>query len=200
MFVFPDTEQKLRRKISSYKSALAKEKREHNYIRDGSGKRYLLFPMYFVLNELDKSEEYLAWFRDEFPDDVGEPIQMFCWVLLLRRMGQDNEAKRKLAETMLANLYLIPNVLGEEVQEYDMWHSSSFAETDYVEELPHEVRGAISEYEIQWLRELYESFEFRRIRKRFVEIYHALKHEKAFDARSRLLAESRELLNILLLR
>ena len=184
MFVFPDTEQKLRRKISGYKSALAREKNTHDFISDGSGKRYLLFPMYFVLNEPEKSKEYLDWFSREFPDDAGEPVQMFCWSLILHRMGQANEAKRKLAEAMLTNLYLLPNVLGEEVQEYDMWHSSNFTEIDHVEELPHEVRSAISESEIQWLGELYKSLEFRRIRKRFIEIYNALKHEKAFDARS----------------
>jgi hypothetical protein len=197
MFVFPDTEQKLRRKISGFKSALAREKNSHDFIRDGSGKRYLLFSMYFVLNDLDKSKEYLDWFSSEFPDDAGEPVQMFCWSLILHRMGQANEAKRKLAETMLTNLYLIPNVLGEDVQEYDMWHSSNFAEIGYVEELPHEVRSKITGAEIKWLAEQYESFEFRRIRKRFIEIFHALKYEKEYNARSKLLTECRELLDML---
>jgi len=197
MFVFPDTEQKLRRKISTYKSSLAREKNTHDFISDGRGKRYLLFPMYFVLNELDKSKDYLDWFSREFPDDAGEPVQMFCWSLILYRMGQANEAKRKLAETMLTNLYLIPNVLGEDVQEHDVWHSSNFAEIDYVEELPREVRSKITEADIQWLKDLYESFEFRRIRKRFIEIFHSLKHERAFEVRRRLLDESHGLLNIL---
>ena len=200
MFVFPDTEQKLRRKISGFKFALAREKNSHDFIRDGSGKRYLLFLMYFVLNDLDKSKEYLDWFSSEFPDDAGEPVQMFCWSLILHRMGQANEAKRKLAETMLTNLYLIPNVLGEDVQEYDLWHSSNYAESDYVEELPYVVKNEITEAEIQWLRGLYESFEFRRIRKRYVEIFHALKHEKSFEVRRSLLDESDGLLNILTLR
>jgi hypothetical protein len=200
MFVFPDTEQKLRRKISGFKSALAREKNTHDFIRDGSGKRYLLFSMYFVLNDLDKSKEYLDWFSSEFPDDAGEPIQMFCWSLILHRMGQANEAKRKLAEAMLTNLYLIPNVLGEDVQEYDLWHSSNYAEIDYVEELPYVVKNEITEAEIQWLRGLFESFEFRRIRKRYVEIFHALKHEKSFEVRRSLLDESDGLLNILTLR
>jgi len=197
MFVFPDTEQKLRRKISSYKSALSKEKLTHDFIRDCSGKRYLLFSMYYVLDELDKSKEYLDWFSREFPDDAGEPIQMICWSLILHRMGQGNEAKQKLAETMLTNLYIIPNALGEKVQEYDIWHPSNFSEIYYLGELPCEVRSAISVSEIQWLGELYESFEFRRIRKRYVEIFHALKHEKSYAARSKLLDESRDLLNIL---
>jgi hypothetical protein len=197
VFIFPETDQKLKRKISSNKSALSKEKKEHNYIRDGGGKRYLLFPMYFVLNEPDKSEEYLTWFSNEFQDDAGEPVQMICWSLILHRMGKENKAKQKLAEAMLSNLYLIPHILGEEVQEYDMWHSSNFAKIDYVEELPHEVRSKTTEADIQWLMELYESFEFRRIRKRFIEILHSLKHERAFEVRSRLIVESHDLLNIL---
>jgi hypothetical protein len=197
MFVFPDTEQKLRRKISGFKSALAREKNTHDFIRDGSGKRYLLFSMYFVLNEQDKSKEYLDWYSSEFPDDAGEPVQMLCWSLILYRMGQENQARKKLAETMMANLYLIPDVLGECVQEYDMWHSSNFAEIDYVEELPREVRSKITEADIQWLKNLYESFEFCRIRKRFIEIFHSLKHERAFEVRRRLLVESHGLLNIL---
>jgi hypothetical protein len=200
MFVFPDTEQKLRRKISGFKSALAREKNTHDFIRDGSGKRSLLFSMYFVLNEQDKSKEYLDWYSSEFPDDAGEPVQMLCWSLILYRMGQENQARKKLAETMMANLYLIPDVLGECVQEYDMWHSSNFAEIDYVEELPHVVRNKITEDEIKWLAEQYGSFEFRRIRKRFIEIFHSLKHEKAFDVRSSLLDESDGLINILSLR
>ena len=197
MFVFPDTEQKLRRKISGFKSALAREKNTHDFISDGRGKRYLLFSMYFVLNELDESEEYLDWFSSEFPDDAGEPVQMFCWSLILYRMNQEIKARKKQAETMMANLYLIPNVLGEDVQEYDIWHSSNFAGIDYVDELPHEVRSKITKDEIQWLAEQYESFEFRRIRKRFIGIYHSLKHERAFDVRSRLIDESHDLLNIL---
>jgi hypothetical protein len=197
MFVFPETEQKLRRKISGFKSALAREKNTHDFISDGGGKRYLLFSMYFVLNEPDKSKAYLDWYSSEFPDDEGEPVQMFCWSLILYRMGQENKARKKLAETMMANLYLIPNILGESVQEYDMWHSSNFAEIDYVEELPHEVRSKITEDEVSWLAEQYESFELRSIRKRFIEIFHTLKHEKEYDTRSKLLSECSELLNIL---
>ena len=197
MFSFPDTEKKLRSRISNYKSALNKEKKDYGYINDGSGKRYLLFCLYFVLDDLNKSREYFEWYKKEFPDDVGEPIQKLCWALSLHRMKNNDEAKHMLAELMLSNLYLIPNIIGLDVQKYDIWHSSNFEDIDYVEYIPAEVRESIKESEIQWMDTLYNSFEFRRIRKRYIEIFHELQHTKELEKRKDLLKESYSLLDIL---
>ena len=63
---FPDTDKKLKSTISRYKSALNKEKKTHGHINDGAGKRYLLFALYFVLNDLKKSEGYFQWYKNSF--------------------------------------------------------------------------------------------------------------------------------------
>ena len=197
MFSFPNTEKKLKSRISSYKSALNKEKKDYGYINDSSGKRYLLFGLYFVLDDLNKSREYFEWYKKEFSDDVGEPIQKLCWALSLHRMENDDEAKHVLAELMLSNLYLIPNIIGLDVQKYDIWHSSNFEYIDYVEYIPAEVRASIKESEIQWMNTLYNLFEFRRIRKRYIEIFHELQHTKELEKRKDLLNESYSLIDIL---
>ena len=197
MISFPDTEKKLRSMISRYKSALSKEKREHGYINDGSGKRYLLFYFYFILDDLNKSQEYFEWYKKEFSDDVGEPIQKLCWELSLYRMKKEDAAKHMLADAMLSNLYLIPSIMGQEVKEYDIWHSSSDEDIDYVEYVPEEIRKNIKDPEIQWMDTLFNSFEFRRIRKRYIEIYHDLQHTKQIEERTKLLDESYSLLDIL---
>lgn len=197
MYSFPDNEKKLKSKISSYKSALNKEKKNYGYVNDGSGKRYLLFCLYFVLNDVEKSQAYLNWYKEEFSDDAGEPIQKLCWSLMLHRMKKTGEAKHMLAETMLSNLYLIPALIGRDVEIYDMWHSSNLCEIDYIEYLPEEVRTEINESEIEWLRSLYDSLEFRRIKKRYVEIFHELEISKGFEKRGKLLNESYALLNTL---
>lgn len=197
MLNFPETEKKLKSKISSYKSALNKEKNNHGYINDGSGKRYLLFYLYFVLNDLKKSENYFEWYVAEFPDDVGEPIQKLCWALSLHRMGKVGEAKLKLAELMLTNLYIIPKIIGKKVKPYDIWHSSSDTDIDYIDYLSEEVRTSIQQSEIDWMNTLYESFEFRVIRKRYIEIFHELQNVKEISARRKLLDESCKLLNSL---
>ena len=197
MFNFPDTEKKLRSMISRYKSAFTKEKKDRGYVRDGAGNRYLLFCLYLVLNDLKKSQEYFVWYKKEFPDDVGEPIQKLCWALSLHRMKKDDEAKRMLAELMLSNLYLIPNIIGKDIQEYNIWHSSNYEQIDYVQYIPSEVRSKINETEIKWITLLYSSFEFRRIRKRYIEIYNELLKTKEVSERTKLLDESDSLLNML---
>jgi hypothetical protein len=77
------------------------------------------------LNDLGKTANYIEWYEKEFSDDVGEPIQKLCWALSLRRRGNEAGAQNMLAETMLSNLYIIPAVLGQTIDEYDMWQASS---------------------------------------------------------------------------
>ena len=195
MYDFPETEKKLKSRISSYKSALLKEQQKFGYVNDGGGKRYLLFVLYFVLNDLGKTADYIEWYEKEFSDDVGEPIQKLCWALSLRRMGNEAGAKKMLAETMLSNLYIIPAVLGQTIDEYDMWHASSDGDIGYVDNMPREVVASITEAEIKWLSEEYDSQEFRRIRRRYIEIFRALRNTKDITERSALVKESNSLLD-----
>jgi len=195
MLNFPDTEKKLKSTISRYKSALNKEKKIYGHINDGAGKRYLLFSLYFVLNDLKKSEEYFEWYKKEFDDDVGEPVQKLCWVLSLYRMGKPNEAKYMLADLMLSNLYMIPQILGRDINEYDIWHSSSDGDMDYFDYTPEEVLNALTPEDKTWVKETYDSFVFQRIRQRYIEIYGELRTVKDLESRRKLLQESYSLLD-----
>jgi hypothetical protein len=197
MYKFPETEKKLRSQISSYKSALLKEKKKFGFVDDGQGKRYLLFALYFVLNDAEEAKEYYKWYEEEFSDDAGEPIQKLCWALSLRKFGNQTEARRMLAETMLSNLYLISQLLGREVAEYDMWHSSSDQHIGYFAYMPKEVIAAITGDEIEWLGQEYDSPAFAQIRERYVRIQHALKVTKDLSERKRLVSESKSLLEAL---
>ena len=190
----PDTEKKIRQRISSYRSAINKEKKQHHYISDGAGKRYVLFCLYYLLGDDKQSEQYFSWYEEEFSDDVGEPIQFLCWTLILCRMGKEDEAKYKLAQLMLSNLYFIPRLLGQEVEKYDMWHSSSDAHIDYFDHLPPEVFEKITTGEKEWISNHYDSFDFTRIRKRYIKIFQSLQHTKKPEERKALLSESYELL------
>lgn len=197
MILFPDTEKKLKGRISNYKSALNKEKKEYDCINDRNGKRYSLFALYFVLNDLKKSETYFEWYKQEFDDDVGEPIQKLCWALSLYRMNKIDEAKYMLADLMLLNLYIIPRLLEQDIQEYDIWHCSSDADYDYFDYIFDEVLDAISEDDKNWVKEQYESFVFRRIRQRYIEIYGQLQNVKDLPSRRKLLEEADSLLDVL---
>jgi len=102
--LIPNSDEKLKKRISSYKSSFNKEKKIHGYVRDGSGKRYVLFWFYLVLNDLKKSYEYIKWYEKEFPDDIGEPAQKLCWAITLYRLNNIDKAKFMLADLMFSNL------------------------------------------------------------------------------------------------
>ena len=190
MFNIPDSEKKLKSTISRYKSALNKEKKTYGDISDGSGKRYLLFSLYFILDDLKKSADYFEWYLSEFTDDSGEPIQKLCWAISLYRMARDSEAKQMACELMLSNLYVIPFITGQKIEKINMWHSSNYETPDFVEYIPEEIVHNIKESELTWLRDLHDSLEFRRIRKRYIEIYHELDRTNEVKERKKLLNES----------
>ena len=66
MYNFPKTEKELKKRISSYKSSLFEEKKKFGSVHDRAGKRYLLFSLYFVLNDLDETKKYINWYEKEF--------------------------------------------------------------------------------------------------------------------------------------
>ncbi|MDZ7795207.1 MAG: hypothetical protein U5P10_16415 [Spirochaetia bacterium] len=194
MFEFPDTEKKLKNRITKYKRELQKEKNLTGYINDGFGKRYLLFCFYFVIGDFKNADDYFEWYKEKFPDDMGEPIQKLCWALSLHRMGKNKEAKYRLADLMLSNLYMIPHLLCQEIERYDIWHGISTEELEYVDYIFDEVKEAITDSDLQWMEELYHSSEFTRIRDRYIEIYGKLKDTRVVEERRKLREEAESLL------
>ena len=57
MYDFPKTEKALKKRISSYKASLLKEQEKFGYVNDGAGKRYLLFPLYLALNNMEEAND-----------------------------------------------------------------------------------------------------------------------------------------------
>jgi len=194
MFTFPDTEKKIKNRITKYKRELQKEKDLTGYINDGFGKRYLLFCFYFVLGDFDNADEYFEWYKREFSDDIGDPIQQLCWALSINRMGKDKEARYRLAELMLSNLYIIPYLLRYEVERYDIWHGINTEDPEYVDFIFDEVKEAITNSDLQWMKDLYHSPEFTHIRERYIEIERKLKDAKEYEERSKLTDEADSLL------
>jgi len=196
---FPETDKKIRQRISSYKSAMNKEKKTHGSIHDGSGKRYLIFWFYFVLNDLKKAADYYDWYSTHFPEDVGEPCQKICWATLLFRMGEKEEAKFQLADAMLSNLYMIPFLLEPEAEHppIDTQQSLPWTDQEYLEEIPETVIKAFTPEDLNWIKSCYNSSIFQTIRNRHVEIFNEIKNIDSTEERMALLEEDHSLLDML---
>ena len=153
MYKFPKTERGLRSRIASYKASMQKERRTFGAIDDSYGKRYIIFWLYFVLNDL------------------------------------------KGGDLMLMNLFLIPKLIGEKANVPYQKYGSNRADESYANEIPEEIAGAISKEESAWMKELYDSTEFHRYRKRYLEISQELENTHGVEKRSPLVREASNLLN-----
>ena len=85
---------------------------------------------------------------------------------------------------MLANLCVIPRLLGPEIVALDIWHGSSDEEPWYLQLIPDEYFLLWDENELASAARLYHSLEFETIRARYVEIRKELKDTASGAKRS----------------
>jgi hypothetical protein len=168
MYTFPQEPRQIRTRIRSYERSLRQEKKRFGFIRDGSGKRYLLGPLYLLMGDTAGALKSFVWFAKTFPDDSGDPLHLLCWTLALYRSGDQEQASAKLRQTMLSNLYLIPRLLGVEQDEIDMWHGSNLSEKGYIEAFPDELFALWEPAALYWAAHTYSSDPMRRVRKRYI--------------------------------
>jgi len=135
-------QQKIKNTISRYKRAMAKEKKEWGMISDGSGKRFLLGPLYLRIDDTHGALKHYQWFETTFPDDSGEPFHRMAWSLTLYRNGDTEEAAKMLLKTMFLNLYLFPILFGENPEPIQMYHGNNWAELPYVQQAPKWMLGS----------------------------------------------------------
>ena len=184
---------RIRARLRSYERKLQTEKKRYGFYRDGAGKRYQVGPHYMLLADNAGALGAFRWFEKEFPDDVGEPGHHLCWSLALYRSGNEVGGARKLRQTMLSNLYLLPHLLGSPIDELDIWHGSSDAEPSYVECIPEAYFQLWTAEEREWAARLYHSPGFQSARARYVEISRLLDTTPPGPERSRLVEELYEL-------
>lgn len=190
MYEFHDDPKKIKAQIKRYERALKKEQELHGFFDDGYGKRYLLGPLYLLMDDIDGAVKSYQWFEENFPDDYGEPLQYLCWTLALYRNGDIEAASDKLIQTMMMNLYMIPHLLGMKLEVLKIWHGSNRAEIEYVEYLPVEIFKLWDKKALAWAEKLYHSPKIEAIGKRYIEIQEELNVEHPGPRRTQLVNES----------
>lgn len=193
MSLFPQDRKKIRARIRSYERKLQQEHAQYGMISDGYGKRYLLGPLYLLMDDLEGALAHYEWFEETFADDSGYPMHLLCWTLALFQSGNREAATHKLRQTMLSNLYLIPHVLELEQTDLDIWHGSNIAERRHIKDIPEEVLDLWDEEALEWLDDTYHSPSLSRIRERYIAIQWELKTEPRGPRRTRLVEEASSL-------
>ena len=175
--------------INRYKRSMEKEWKEHHFIRDGAGKRYLIGPLYLRINDTNGAFEHYEWFQKNFDDDMGEPFHRMAWALTYYRRGLEHSAEHMLRIAMLKNLYLFPILFGEDPNELDVSLSSNRAELAYILEAPEWYFDLWSAKELEWAIKVYDSPFAQKIRDRFITIHEFLELERPGEKRSLLVEE-----------
>lgn len=180
-------QKRLRARATRLKRALASEKRRYGGFDDSSGKRYRIGPLFALAGDLKEALAHFNWFEKQFPDDVGEPMHCLWWALALCRSGDLENANRRLLETLVRNLYLLPALVGSPIARQDIWHGSNWAEPEYLVQVSSEFLPQLSEDERSWIVHQLESALFRRVKDEYVSTHHALLTEKNVERRSAIL-------------
>ncbi len=96
---------------------------------------------------------------------------------------------KKLRQTMLSNLYLVPHLLGSPIAALDIWHGSSDTEPSHAEYVPEAYLQLWTEAERDWASGLYQSPGFQSVRARYIAISRLLDTTPPGPERSRLVEE-----------
>ena len=130
----PKQEERIRNKIARIRKELAADKKRcGGFYDDSRGLRYLPPELFVKLRDYKGGLRYLRWFHRTFPDDIGYPIFLFEWTLILFKTGNFKEAENKALQTLSANNYLFDKFLGNELvmikkREYSNWDTAELAE------------------------------------------------------------------------
>lgn len=189
----PKQAERLQKKISDIRRALAAEKRKFGAYDDSRGLRYLPTKYYLQLGDYRGGLTYLRWFGRNFPGDGGFPDFLFEWTVILFKSGKLKEAAQKAFETFCANTYLFDRFFGRPVFPVDKWEGSNLAAPSFTERFPYSSRQAeLADFSV-WLENLTLSEAFTYQSSRYIEVYKRLKTENDREARFELLMQARQL-------
>ncbi len=181
-YELPKDPKKIRARIKRYERLLRKEYNDSGRYSDGFGKRFLLAPLYLLMDDLQGAITSLYWYQNQFPNDAGEAGHSLCWTLALYHNGETEAARKKLKQTMLMNLFILPHLLGLEIEgtsleivkqrEDTTFKGLLFSgdESFYIDEIPSEYFSLWGDREKEWALSLYQSTEFRNAETRLIEM------------------------------
>ena len=186
----PHQTEKLKKKISDVKRALAAEKRKFGRYDDSRGLRYLPTQYFIQLGDYTGGFRYLNWFNKNFPDDSGFPGFLFESTILFFKTGHEKEAEIAAFRTFCANPYWIDRFFGRPLTPLDIWHASNLTTVEYTENLVYSSKQPELVDFSAWLQELMLAEDFARRSGRYIKIYRRLKTETDKEARGLLVEEA----------
>jgi len=192
----PKQIERVRNKIARIRKELAADKKYWGgYHHDGRGLRYLPPELFIKISDYKAGLRYLRWFDRTFSDDIGYPIFLFEWTIILFKTGNMRKVEKKALQTFVSNTYLLDYFLEKELLEFDKWEGSNWDRTMLTEFFDYSKSDPELIDFTEWLDCFMKSEKFNKIANEFIEIEKRLKHEEPGPVRSRLVNRSSGLLD-----
>jgi len=192
----PKQEERIRNKIARIRKELAADKKRWGgFYDDSRGLRYLPPELFIKLRDYKGGLRYLRWFGRTFSDDIGYPIFLFEWTIILFKTGNLKEAERKALETFLGNSYLFDKFLRKELIIVEKHESSNWESADLAEELTYSTGNPELVVFGEWLENFQAGEKFKKFASELLEIDKKLATEPTGKTRSELVQRRHKLIH-----
>ncbi len=131
----PKQIERIQKKIKKIKAEMAADKKRWGGVHDDSrGLRYLPPELYIKIEDYTGGLRYINWFDKNFPDDMGFPIFLFEWALILFKKNRIDEAEAKVIAVFNLNPYVLDTFLGNPIEKFPINHWSPITTPEYAGE------------------------------------------------------------------
>ena len=180
-------------RINSIKEDMKRDKAMFGFIDDGRGLRYEVPVLQMRIMDLTGAYRYHTWFLKNFPDDIGEPIMLLAWTAMFFHRQELKKAHEQLCRTVYSNLYIVPCVIDEPVERYDIWYGSNYEEPEWFADYDFASLEFIDANFKKWIRNEYLSESIRNGIEKFVKLGSLLKDEQDVTRRTAIVTELSEM-------
>lgn len=165
----PKTPRGIKSLIVRLEKQLQYEKRHYGYYDDGGGVRFLIGPLYVLLQDYEGALKEFKLFDRRFFDDSGEPEHRIMWALALYKNGKLKEAENKLLEVLFLNLYMIPNLLDLPVANLNIDMMSGDSTLEYAQSFHPELKKVWEDDALIWAESIYNSDSATKLREKIIQ-------------------------------
>jgi len=184
--------QRIKKKIRSCRAQLSAEKRKYGAYDDGRGIRYIIPELYLKLEDYKGCLRYFNWFQKEFIDDCGFPDFLLQWTFVLFQNKKYDFAEKKLYETFFSNTYLIPLLIGDDIEKVEKSETISTERIEFAKEVIAESSKIITEDFIYWLKEISKAELFAQRIRDFIGLQKLIEEEPVGQSRTDLIRAEME--------
>lgn len=180
----PKQRERIQTKIKKIRFALTEEKRIYGGYHDGSGLRYATLELYIKIQDYKGGLNFTRWFDKNFPDDIGNPIFLFEWTIILFKNNKIKDAESKAIITYFSNSYLFDKFFDRPIIPIEKYEYSNLNIPEFTEYLTYTKNNTYLIDFADWLADFEKTDRFEKIKIKFLEITKRLKTETDAETRS----------------